>query len=231
MRAPVDPLRDPQAFARTVLRVPRANVCEAEEALAEVRAPDEAWEQLCMNGFVSASFFDSAARVFERAAGTRAYAAHPPTVRACVAFACDSSGIRTAETLAAEVCGRLAPWGVAPLRTVRWRVVDASWQARPTAGATPYGSACDAVEYALLDRALEVPMGPLARALLSSSNPSAKEARYDAERAHRWAQAARVDDAIARHADPFAPALSIWGLGYALESVDDEGVTLVMQLV
>lgn len=46
----------------------------------------------------------------------------PPTRAACAAFASDVSGVITAESLAWEVVSRLALWGVAPPKSVCWRV-------------------------------------------------------------------------------------------------------------
>lgn len=229
MRAPLDYEADPEGFARAILRVPRAPVYEDEAELAQIRRADEAWEHLCVRGLVPEHWIDDSARIFLDAKGNTL--PHPPTARACRAFADDVAGVQTAEALAAEVCARLASWGMPPAARVRWRVVDMHWQARPLSGATPFRDACDAAELALLERDVTPSRSELMEALVCSSNPSAKEARYDAARAAMWAQAVPLDRALAAKPDPFAPALSIWGLGYAFEAADPGGVTLVVQLL
>jgi hypothetical protein len=107
-------------IVKHVLRPARPGLAAARAAVKRIREPGAAWEALAVQGVIPAAWVHEQRRSFEHAG--RQSDRHPPSVRACVALACDPTGVSRVETFALEFAARLAMCGAGTASRLRWRV-------------------------------------------------------------------------------------------------------------
>jgi hypothetical protein len=250
------PMIEPRAWCQA-----RGGVAKA----AVVMAADEAWELLASRGFVAIEWLGDEGRGFRthieqgivraelpeyvsrwrarggekpaRSKGADGLYGAPQTLRACVALAADREGLEAAEVLVREVVTRLAPWGVAPVRTVSWRTVDAarwrterqSWWSEPLR--STIASVLKSMHFTLPPGygPTDPPPRPSWWSLAAAEGSLAK--LWDELRAEGVARADGVDSSLLRDfsalPNPYEPLLSIWSTGFVFDELKGDEAVLV----
>jgi hypothetical protein len=206
--------------------------------------PAEAWEALATRGVIPDAWAGDARRAFActcekgwrydtytgpkigslchdcRGLTSVGPLAHPAGIAACVALASDTPGILAAEALAREIVARLATWNAPRPQATVWRVIDPKAWRQPRINSV--GLACARVmdRSDLRERKGEVFYEQLGGGLLERDTAASQRA-HDASYAIVW------DEQGWPEANPFAPLVELFALGYALDSITDTDVTLV----
>jgi hypothetical protein len=208
----------PTELAQRILCPDRPRLAEARAAVAGVTDAREAWDSLAARGVIPSDWQNQKGRVFKEAEGQ--LFPHPPTVDACLALASDPSGIEAAESLAAEVRARLAPWGAPLPARIAWRVID------PTRLAPTKEPPLERVRAALF--ADRLALAEYNRAF-NRARPAFKGGHYPSRGSALFHFAADAAWRVVRHTqpNPFEPLLSLWRLGYALYAIRQQGLVLL----
>lgn len=237
--APLPPVSVPPPAARVVEPAPAERVIESrDEALVRgflspksttlsaaisaaqgVRGAREAWERLAARGVIPEAWVDNPVRRFFRGMNGPPEP-FPQNVACCVPMASDVAGIERCELLAREAASRLAPWGVAPVESVLWRID------RESAAAVvkrPLDAVLRALRGLVLtaaerDEAKRPRIAGVVRSavLVTACNEAAEcESLWNAGASAKLSVAARGEPhALTSANNPFTPLLDIWALGY-----------------
>lgn len=220
VKAPAPAALDREAaLAKGFLRPSAGSIGAAIAAARTARKASEAWESLSSRGLIPSAWIDDPARRFHRG-GLGGPEAWPQNIESCVHLAADVPGVERCELLAREAAARLAPWGIAPITSVVWRV-DA------VEGAYPASRPLEFVLRAL--RALPFDAAEIAESrrprVRGAAHPAhlCSTCNLAAEGESLWNSAARAKLTLTARRkrfapteanNPFTPLLDLWALGY-----------------